>query len=37
MHLGICNNTGVVYRGMGAAEILSIPTPNVAQAKLIEA
>lgn len=37
MHLGICNNTGLVYEGMGAADIPSIPTPNAAQAKLIEA
>ena len=37
MHLGICNNTGLVYKGMGAADIPPIPTPNVAQAKLIEA
>lgn len=37
MHLGVCNNTGLVYEGMGAADIPSIPTPNVAQAKLIEA
>lgn len=37
MHLGICNNTGLVYEGMGAADIPSIPTPNVTQAKLIVA
>lgn len=35
MHLGICNNTGLVYEGMGAADIPSIPTPSVSQAKLI--
>lgn len=35
MHLGICNNTGLVYEGMGAADIPSIPTPSVTQAKLI--
>lgn len=37
MHLGICNNTGLVYEGMGAVHIPSIPTPNVAQAALIVA
>lgn len=37
MHLGICNHTGLVYEGMGAADIPSIPTPSVTQAKLIEA
>lgn len=36
MHLGICNLTGLVYEGMGAADIPSIPTPSVTQAKLIE-
>ncbi len=35
MHLGICNNTGLVYEGIGAADIPSIPTPSVTQAKLI--
>ena len=37
MHLGICNNSGLVYEGMGAADIPSIPTPSITQAKLIEA
>lgn len=37
MHLGICNNTGLVYEGMGAADIPSIPTPSVTQARLISA
>lgn len=37
MHLGICNNTGLVYEGMGAPDIPSIPTPNVTQARLIAA
>lgn len=37
MHLGICSNTGLVYEGMGAADIPSIPTPSVTQARLIEA
>lgn len=36
MYLGICNNAGLVYEGMGAADIPSIPTPSVTQAKLIE-
>lgn len=35
MYLGICNNTGLVYEGMGAADIPSIPTPSLTQAKLI--
>lgn len=35
MYLGICNNTGLVYEGMGAADIPSIPTPSITQAKLI--
>ncbi len=37
MYLGICNNTGLVYEGLGAADIPSIPTPSVTQAKLIKA
>lgn len=37
MYLGICNNTGLVYEGLGSADIPSIPTPSVTQAKLIEA
>jgi hypothetical protein len=37
MHLGICNHTGLVYEGMGAADIPSIPMPSVTQAKLIAA
>ncbi len=37
MHLGICNNTGLIYEGMGAADIPSIPTPNITQAQLIVA
>lgn len=35
MHLGICNNTGLIYEGMSTADIPSIPTPSVTQAKLI--
>lgn len=35
MYLGICNNTGSVYEGMGAADIPSIPTPCITQARLI--
>lgn len=37
MHLGICNNTGLVYEGLGTADIPSIPTPCITQAKLITA
>lgn len=37
MYLGICNNIGLVYEGLEAAEIPSIPTPFVTQAKLIAA
>jgi len=37
MYLGICNNTGLVYEGLGSADIPSIPTPSVTQAKLIAA
>ena len=37
MYLGICNNTGLVYEGFGSADIPSIPTPSVTQAKLISA
>jgi hypothetical protein len=37
MYIGICNNTGLVYEGMGAADIPSIPTPSITQAKLIAA
>jgi len=37
MYLGICNNTGLVYEGLSAADIPSIPTPSVTQAKLITA
>jgi hypothetical protein len=36
MHIGICNNTGLVYEGMGAPSVPSIPTPSITQAKLIE-
>lgn len=35
MYLGICSNTGLIYEGLGAADIPSIPTPSVTQAKLI--
>lgn len=37
MYIGICNNTGLVYEGLGAADIPSIPTPSITQAKLIAA
>ena len=36
MHIGICKNTGLVYEGMGAPNIPSLPTPSITQAKLIE-
>jgi hypothetical protein len=34
--LGICNNSGVVYEGFGAADLPSFPTPSITQAKLIQ-
>lgn len=37
MYLGIDTNSGLVYEGMGAADIPSVPTPSVTQAKLIAA
>lgn len=36
MHLGIEQNTGLVYEGLGAPELPTIPTPHITQAKLIE-
>lgn len=36
MHLGIDTNSGLVYEGFGAPDMPAIPTPNIAQAKLIE-
>jgi hypothetical protein len=36
MYLGIDQHTGLIYEGFGAPEIPSIPTPHIAQAKLIE-
>lgn len=36
MYLGIDQHTGLVYEGYGAPEIPSVPTPHIAQAKLIE-
>jgi len=36
MYIGIDQHTGLVYEGYGAPEIPSIPTPPIAQAKLIE-
>lgn len=36
MYLGIDNNTGLIYEGMGEADIPAIPTPAVTQAKLVE-
>lgn len=37
MHSGICNNSGLVYEGLGTAVIPSIPTLCIIQAKLIAA
>jgi len=36
MYLGIDNNTGLAYEGAGGADIPSIPTPAVTQAKIVE-
>lgn len=36
MYLGICNHSGLIYEGLGAADLPSIPTPSVTQAKLIQ-
>lgn len=36
MHLGIDNQSGLVYEGLGNPELPVVPTPNVSQAKLIE-
>jgi len=36
MYLGIDTNSGLVYEGFGAPEMPSIPTPSIAQAKLIQ-
>lgn len=36
MHIGICKNTGLVYEGMNAPNVPSIPTPSITQARLIE-
>ncbi|WP_176044326.1 hypothetical protein [Burkholderia vietnamiensis] len=37
MYLGIDRQSGLVYEGLGGAELPAVPTPNVTQAKLIEA
>lgn len=37
MYLGICNHSALVYEGLGAPELPVVPTPTVAQAKLIQA
>lgn len=36
MYLGIDNQSGLVYEGLGGPELPVVPTPNVTQAKLIE-
>ncbi len=36
MYLGIDTNSGLVYEGFGAPDMPAIPTPSIAQAKLIE-
>lgn len=36
MYLGIDNNAGLIYEGAGGADIPSIPTPAVTQAKLVD-
>lgn len=36
MYLGIDTNTGLVYEGFGAPDTPTIPTPSIAQAKLIQ-
>lgn len=36
MYLGIDTISGLVYEGIGAPDMPSIPTPNIAQAKLIQ-
>lgn len=37
MYLGIDQQSGLVYEGIGAANLPAVPTPSVTQAKLIEA
>lgn len=36
MYLGIDTNSGLVYEGFGAPDMPAIPTPSIAQAKLIQ-
>ena len=36
MYLGIDNQSGLIYEGLGDPELPVVPTPNVTQAKLIE-
>lgn len=36
MHIGIDNQSGLVYEGLGNPELPVVPTPNVSQAKLIK-
>lgn len=37
MYLGICNHSALAYEGLGAPELPVVPTPTIAQAKLIQA
>ena len=36
MHLGIAQQSGLIYEGVNAPDLPSIPLPTVTQAKLIE-
>jgi hypothetical protein len=36
MYLGIDNQSGLIYEGLGGPDMPVVPTPNVTQAKLIE-
>lgn len=36
MFRGVDRHAGLVYEGYGGPEIPSVPTPHIAQAKLIE-
>lgn len=36
MYLGIDNQSGMIYEGLGGPDLPVVPTPNVTQAKLIE-
>lgn len=36
MYLGIDTNSGLIYEGFGAPDTPTIPTPNIAQARLVQ-